>query len=150
MIVASDLMGTLTTGSPFLGLVDWVKHNQSKLQANLHMAAIMPSYVLAKNGMIDWQAWGQKLMVNSLGYIKNADPEKLAQASEWVVEHDFWKNAAKMWWHVSSNTANRAQKFILPAAWWSLSLNHSQDASVRKPSARQWKLSTGGYKWSAS
>ena len=31
MIVASDLMGTLTTGSPFLGLVDWVKHNQSKL-----------------------------------------------------------------------------------------------------------------------
>ncbi len=91
MIVASDLMGTLTTGSPFLGLVDWVKHNQSKFQANLHMAAIMPSYVLAKNGMIDWQAWGQKLMVNSLGYIKNADPEKLAQASEWVVEHDFWK-----------------------------------------------------------
>lgn len=91
MIVASDLMGTLTTGSPFLGLVDWVKHNQSKLQANLHMAAIMPSYLLAKNGMIDWQAWGQKLMVNSLGYIKNADPEKLAQASEWVVEHDFWK-----------------------------------------------------------
>lgn len=66
MIVASDLMGTLTTGSPFLGLVDWVKHNQSKLQANLHMAAIMPSYVLAKNGLIDWQAWGQKLMVNSL------------------------------------------------------------------------------------
>ncbi len=91
MIVASDLMGTLTTGSPFLGLVDWVKHNQSKFQANLHMAAIMPSYVLAKNGMIDWQAWGQKLMVNSLGYIKNADPEKLTQASEWVVEHDFWK-----------------------------------------------------------
>lgn len=91
MIVASDLMGTLTTGSPFLGLVDWVKHNQSKLQANLHMAAIMPSYVLAKNGLIDWQAWGQKLMVNSLAYIKDANPEKLAQASEWVVEHDFWK-----------------------------------------------------------
>ena len=35
MIVASDLMGTLTTGSPFLGLVDWVKHNQSKFRANL-------------------------------------------------------------------------------------------------------------------
>ena len=31
MIVVSDMMGTLTTGSPFLGLVDWVKHNQSKL-----------------------------------------------------------------------------------------------------------------------
>lgn len=91
MIVASDLMGTLTTGSPFLGLVDWVKHNQSKVSANLYMAAIMPSYLMAKNGLIDWQAWGQKLMVNSLAYINNADAQKLADVSEWVVEHDFWK-----------------------------------------------------------
>ena len=92
MIVASDLMGTLTTGSPFLGLVDWVKHNQSKFRANLYMAAITPSYLLAKNGLIDWQIWGQKLMVDSLAYIKDANPEKLGQASEWVVEHDLWKN----------------------------------------------------------
>jgi len=91
MIVASDLMGTLTTGSPFLGLVDWVKHNQSKFRANLYMAAITPSYLLAKNGLIDWQIWGQKLMVDSLAYIKDANPEKLGQASEWVVEHDLWK-----------------------------------------------------------
>ena len=55
MIVVSDMMGTLTTGSPFLGLVDWVKHNQSKWQANLTMAAITPAYLLAKNGLIDWQ-----------------------------------------------------------------------------------------------
>ncbi len=91
MIVASDLMGTLTTGSPFLGLVDWVKHNQSKARANFYFASAMPSYILAKNGWIDWQAWGQKLMVESLAYIKDATPEKLAHASEWVVEHDFWK-----------------------------------------------------------
>jgi phosphoserine phosphatase len=91
MIVASDLMGTLTTGSPFLGLVDWVKHNQSKFRANLYMAAITPSYLLAKKGWINWQAWGQKLMVDSLAYIKDADPEKLTHVSEWVVEHDFWK-----------------------------------------------------------
>lgn len=91
MIVVSDLMGTLTTGSPFLGLVDWVKHNQSRLSANLYLAAIMPSYLLAKNGLIDWQAWGQKLMVDSLSYIKDADPEKLAHVSEWIVEHDFWR-----------------------------------------------------------
>jgi phosphoserine phosphatase len=55
------------------------------------LAAITPSYVLAKNGLIDWQAWGQKLMVDSLAYIKEANPEKLAHASEWVVEHNFWK-----------------------------------------------------------
>ena len=91
MIVVSDMMGTLTTGSPFLGLVDWVKHNQSKLRANLYMAMITPSYLLAKNGLIDWQIWGQNLMVKSLAYIKNADEQKLRHASEWVVEHNLWK-----------------------------------------------------------
>lgn len=91
MIVVSDLMGTLTTGSPFLGLMDWVKHNQSKVRANLYIAAITPSYLLAKNGLIDWQAWGQKLMVDSLAYIKNANPETLIQASEWLVENNLWK-----------------------------------------------------------
>ena len=91
MIVVSDMMGTLTTGSPFLGLVDWVKHNQSRLRANYYMATISPSYVLAKKGLIDWQIWGQKLMVESLGYIRNADEEKVRHASEWVVEHNLWK-----------------------------------------------------------
>lgn len=91
MIVVSDMMGTLTTGSPFLGLVDWVKHNQSKLRANWYIASIAPSYLLAKRGLIDWQAWGQKLMIDSLAYIKDATPEKVSHASEWVVEHDLWK-----------------------------------------------------------
>ncbi len=90
MIVVSDMMGTLTTGSPFIGLVNWVKHNQSKLQANLTMLSIMPSYFLAKNGFMDWQLWGQKLMVDSLGLVKNANEEKLSQISEWVAE-DLWK-----------------------------------------------------------
>jgi phosphoserine phosphatase len=91
MIVVSDMMGTLTTGSPFLGLVDWVKHNQSKLRANWYIATIMPSYLLAKNGLIDWQTWGQKLMVESLGYIRNADEATVQQAAEWLVEQNLWK-----------------------------------------------------------
>jgi phosphoserine phosphatase len=91
MIVISDMMGTLTTGSPFLGLVDWVKHNQSKWRANFYMAGIAPSYFLARNGLIDWQRWGQDLMIKSLAYIRDANEEKLRHASEWVVEHDLWK-----------------------------------------------------------
>jgi len=91
MIVVSDMMGTLTTGSPFLGVVDWIKHNRSKVRANLILASIMPAYVLAKNGIIDWQAWGQKLMIDSLAYINEADEKKLQQVSEWVVEHNLWK-----------------------------------------------------------
>jgi len=92
MIVLSDMMGTLTTGSPFLGLVDWVKHNQSKVRATWYKTQVIPAYVLAKRGWIDWQTWGQQLMVNSLDYIKDATPENVREASEWVVEHDLWKN----------------------------------------------------------
>ena len=91
MIVISDLMGTLTTGSPVLGLVDWVRHNQSKFRANLYMAGILPGYMLVKAGLLDWQEFGQKSMISSLSLVKEATPEKLERAAEWAVEHDFWK-----------------------------------------------------------
>ena len=91
MIVISDMMGTLTTGSPVVGLVDWVKHNQSRLQAQLYMASITPSYFLAKRGWIDWQTWAQGLMIDSLKMVKQATPEKMQVVAEWVVEHNLWK-----------------------------------------------------------
>jgi phosphoserine phosphatase len=91
MIVISDMMGTLTTGSPVLGLVDWVRHNQSRMQAQLYMLSIMPSYFIAKRGWIDWQGWAQGLMVDSLKMVKNATPEKMKAVGEWAVEHDLWK-----------------------------------------------------------
>jgi phosphoserine phosphatase len=91
MIIISDMMGTLTTGSPVLGLVDWVRHNQSTMQARLYLASIMPSYFIAKRGWIDWQSWAQGLMVNSLKMVKDATPEKMKIVGEWAVEHDLWK-----------------------------------------------------------
>ena len=91
MIVISDMMGTLTTGSPVLGLVDWVRHNQSRMQARLYMASIMPSYLIAKLGWIDWQKWGQDLMINSLKMVREATPEKMKTVGEWAVEHNLWK-----------------------------------------------------------
>ena len=92
MIVISDMMGTLTTGSPFLGMVDWVRHNRSKLLASLKMASVTPAYLLAKRGFIDWQAWGQRLVIDSLKLIDNANEVRLKQAAEWVVEQNLWKN----------------------------------------------------------
>lgn len=91
MIVVSDMMGTLTTGSPVLGLVDWVRHNQSKRQAQLYMLSIAPSYFIAKRGWIDWQKWGQDLMIKSLKMVKQATPEKMKLVGEWAVEQDLWK-----------------------------------------------------------
>ena len=91
MIVISDMMGTLTTGSPVIGLVDWVRHNQSKMQARLYMLSVAPSYFMAKRGWLDWQSWAQGLMVNSLKMVKDATPEKMKVVAEWVAEHDLWK-----------------------------------------------------------
>jgi phosphoserine phosphatase len=85
------MMGTLTTGSPILGLVDWVRHNQSRMQAELYTASIMPSYFMAKRGWIDWQKWAQDLMVDSLKLVKAATPEKMQTVSEWAVEHNLWR-----------------------------------------------------------
>jgi len=90
MIVISDMMGTLTTGSPVIGLVDWVRHNQSRLRANLYTAGVLPTYLLAKVGLLDWQKWGQRSMIDSLGLVRNATPETLEQIAEWSVEYNLW------------------------------------------------------------
>jgi phosphoserine phosphatase len=113
MIVVSDMMGTLTTGSPVLGLVDWVRHNQSRLRAELYMAAMMPSYFLAKRGWIDWQKWGQDLMVDSLSLVKEAGPEKMRLVGEWVVEHDLWeKRREDVIRRLTDHVAQGAQVYI--------------------------------------
>lgn len=91
MIVVSDLMGTLTTGSPVRGLLDWLRNQGSNFQANVYMARMMPGYLGAKLRLIDWQKWGQNLMVDSLSLVKDATPEKLKEVSEWVVEKNLWK-----------------------------------------------------------
>ena len=91
MIVVSDLMGTLTTGSPIRGLLAWVGQHQSRLQANLYIASTLPSLVLAKLGLIDWQKWGQGLMVDSLSLLRNVTPEKFSDIAEWVVDKDLWE-----------------------------------------------------------
>ncbi|MDO9087210.1 MAG: haloacid dehalogenase-like hydrolase [Anaerolineaceae bacterium] len=91
MIVISDMMGTLTTGSPILGLLDWIKVHQSKTQARWLLASMMPSYLLVKLGLIDPQPWGQGLMIKSLAWLKDMDEDKFAQACEWAVEHNLWR-----------------------------------------------------------
>lgn len=113
MIVVSDLMGTLTTGSPVLGLVNWVKNRQSRLQANLYMVRMLPGYFLAKGKLIDWQAWGQNLMVDSLSLIKDASPEKVADASAWLVEVNLWqKRREDVIARLQQHADNGAQVYI--------------------------------------
>lgn len=90
MIVISDMMGTLTTGSPILGILDWVRHNQSSNEARLRMAWMMPGYLLVKCGLLDSQPWGQQLMIDSLAWVHDATPQKFDLVAEWAVEHNLW------------------------------------------------------------
>jgi len=113
MIVVSDLMGTLTTGSPILGLLAWVRQHQSKLGANLYMASTLPSFALAKLGLINWQKWGQGLMVDSLSLLKDVTPEKFDEVAEWIVEEDLWKKRhADVVARLEEHAKNGAQVYI--------------------------------------
>ncbi len=118
MIVVSDLMGTLTTGSPVLGLVDWVRHNQSKWQANRYMAGMIPSFFLAKLRLIDWQKWGQGLMVESLGLVREATPQKFAEVAEWTVERNLWrKRRADVIARLAGQVEQGAQVYIASSVY---------------------------------
>ena len=118
MIVVSDLMGTLTTGSPIRGLLAWVGQHQSKLQANLYMASTLPSLVLAKLGLIDWQKWGQGLMVESLSLLKDVTPEKFGEIAEWVVDKDLWKKRHEdVIARLIQHTKNGAQVYVASSVY---------------------------------
>lgn len=113
MIVISDMMGTLTTGSPVLGLLDWVRYNQSKSQAQLRFASMLPGYFLAKNGIIDVQPWGQKMMIESLGWVRDATPDKFERVAEWAVEHNLWqKRRADVIDRLSEHARSGAQVYV--------------------------------------
>jgi HAD superfamily phosphoserine phosphatase-like hydrolase len=90
MIVVSDMIGTLTTGSPVRGLVDWVKNNQSSNRATLYLLSILPSYALVLAGLLDAQRWGQRLMKSSLKLVRNATPATLKEIGAWSVDKELW------------------------------------------------------------
>lgn len=90
MIVVSDMNGTLTTGSPVRGLVDWVKNNQSSNRATLYLLSILPSYALVIAGLLDEQRWGQRLMKSSLKLVRDATPATLKEIGAWSVEKELW------------------------------------------------------------
>lgn len=90
MLVISDFNGTLSHGSPILGLAGWVGENQSKLRKNLFMARIMPSFMMAKRGMIDWNQWVIDLFVDCMPLLKEATPELFEEVIAYTMETQLW------------------------------------------------------------
>ena len=90
MIVVSDLVGTLTTGSPTLGLVSWVRHNQSALRANVFLARVLPRYFLARLGLMDMREFGVWTLISALPLIQNPTEEIVREMALWSVERVLW------------------------------------------------------------
>ena len=90
MIVVSDLVGTISKGSPVLGLVSWVRHNQSALQANMFLARALPRYLLYKLGLMDLRDFGEWSLVAALPMIKDPTPEKIRDIAVWSVDKALW------------------------------------------------------------
>ena len=66
MLVASDLNGTLTRGSPILAVARWVKKNQPESYANGFIFGLFVSYMQVKLGIKKIDTWGDINMRRSL------------------------------------------------------------------------------------
>jgi phosphoserine phosphatase len=95
MIVITDLVGTLTTSSPTLGLVSWVRHNQSAFRANAFIARLLPRYFLARLGLIDLREFGEWTSIAALPLIQNPTEEIVREMALWSVERVVWPKRRK-------------------------------------------------------
>ena len=90
MIVASDLNGTLTTGSPILAVAKWAEIHQSVLRPRLFKYRILFSYLQVKAGLKEIDIWADKTMREVLDLINFPDQEKITSIMSYVVESELW------------------------------------------------------------
>lgn len=90
MIVASDLNGTLTTGSPILAVARWVKENQPESYPRGFTLGLFASYLQVKLGLRKIDTWGDINMRRVLELISNPTSVILDQVMESVVEDELW------------------------------------------------------------
>ena len=90
MIVASDLNGTLTTGSPILALAKWAEINQARLPPKLFKIRILFSYLQVKFGFKDLHVWADNNLRGVLNLISSPTPEKLTEIMRFIVEDELW------------------------------------------------------------
>ena len=90
MIVASDLNGTLTTGSPILAVAKWAEIHQSVLRPRLFKYRILFSYLQVQAGFKEIDIWADKTMREVLDLINFPDQEKITSIMSYVVESELW------------------------------------------------------------
>jgi phosphoserine phosphatase len=90
MIVASDLNGTLTTGSPILAIANWVEKYQPSLRPKLFKLSVLFSYLQVRAGLKEIDVWADKTMRKVLDLIQSPDEELVNSIMSYVVESELW------------------------------------------------------------
>jgi len=90
MLVASDLNGTLTTGSPILAVSRWVKQNQPESYPAGFTLGLFASYMQVKLGLKKIDTWGDTNMRRVLKLIGDPTQEVLNLVMDFVVEDELW------------------------------------------------------------
>lgn len=90
MLIASDLNGTLTVGSPVLAVARWVKKNQPESYPTGFILGIFFSYLQVKLGFRKIDTWGEFNMRRVLKLVAGPTQEILDQIMESVVEDELW------------------------------------------------------------
>ena len=89
-MVASDLNGTLTTGSPVLAVYRWLTENQPDSPPPLFQYRLMLSYLQVKAGLKKIDTWGEQAMSGVLSLVQDPDPSMLDEIMDFVVENEQW------------------------------------------------------------
>lgn len=90
MIVASDLNGTLTTGSPILAIANWVEKYQPSLRPKLFKLNLLFSYLQVRAGLKEIDVWADKTMRKVLDLIHSPDEELVNSIMSYIVESELW------------------------------------------------------------
>ncbi len=116
MIVASDLNGTLTTGSPILAIANWAEKNQPSLRPKLFKLSVLFSYLQVKVGFKEIDVWADSTMRKVLDLIQSPDEELVNSIMSYVVESELWPKRRERPVSLLKEYHNQGAEIILVSA----------------------------------
>ena len=90
MIIASDLEGTLTTGSSVAGLAKYLQASSDSSGYKRFVRSRLKSYLAAQIGLQDKQNFRNRWLRDFIQLFEGRSRKDFAEIAEWVVEHELW------------------------------------------------------------
>ena len=124
MIAASDLNGTLTTGSPVFPLATWAEKTGGGLRPKVLKVRLLVSYLWVKLGIVDTHVWADKYLRKSLDLISSPTPDRLDQAMAFIVETELWPKRKPEAVDFLKQLHEQGAEIILVSAAFEPAVNH--------------------------